>query len=58
MSKRNVKDLVQTLLRDGDIKEVNGRGQRTYIIVEYGGQKFWIDNPYGDRPKLTQLSKN
>lgn len=58
MSKRTRREIIDTLIRDGNILETKGRGERTYMIIEYAGQKYWIDNPWGERPKITQLSQN
>lgn len=56
MPKRKTREIVDTLLRDGKVIETKGRGERTYIIVEYAGHRYWIDNPWGKVPMITQLS--
>ena len=60
-TKRTIKEIVASIIRDGEVISQTLRGERSYIIVKAYGHTYWIDNPYGRNPKITQLenvSKN
>lgn len=56
MSKPTSRDLASILMKEGKITKNNIHGERSYCIVEAFGKTFWIDNPFGKNPKISQLS--
>ena len=59
--KRNSKEMAQTIIKEGKIIESHLIGFFPYLIVEAFGQTYRIDEPFGEKPKITQkriVSKN
>lgn len=54
--KITAKEMTNSLIRDGEIEKQNIHGNRSYIIVKSHGHRYWIDEPYGAKPKITQLA--
>lgn len=49
-------EMAAYLIRDGKIVKEHLHGVDSYIIVKSHGHKYWIDNPYGAKPRITQLA--
>lgn len=54
--KITTKEMTSYLIRDGQIEKQNLNGHRTYIIVMSHGHRYWIDDPWGNKPRITQLA--
>ena len=50
------KEVTAYLIRDGDIIKQYLNGHKSYIIVRSHGHNFWIDDPYGNKPRITQMA--
>ena len=52
----NNKNIAQSILRDGQITSLTRvQGIITEVVVKAFNQTYKIINPYGSRPKITQL---
>ena len=56
-TKRTVKELVSSLLKEGEILSTKLLGERTYVIVKAFGHTYWIANPYGRNPRISQVDR-
>ena len=54
--KITAKEMTDYLIREGEIIKKNFNGHKTYVIVKSHGHKYWIDDPYGAKPRITQLA--
>lgn len=57
MSKRTVKEIAESILKDGEIiKSITTFSGVTYVVKAFG-HTYRIENAYGAKPKITQLSE-
>lgn len=54
--KITAKEMTAYLIREGEIEKQNVHGHKTYVIVRSHGHRYWIDDPYGSKPRITQLA--
>ncbi len=54
--KITAKEMTAYLIRDGVIEKEHIRGKASYIIIKSHGHRFWIDDPWGNKPRITQLA--
>lgn len=57
-SKRNSKEVAESIIKEGKIIESHLLGYFPYLIVEAFGQTYRIDEPFGTRPIITQVKRN
>lgn len=50
------KEMAFYLMRDGQIKKQRIKGNQSYVIVKSHGHNYWIDDPWGNKPRITQLA--
>lgn len=54
--KITAKEMATYLIQDGEIIKQNIQGKNSYVIVKSHGHTYWIDDPWGAKPRITQLA--